>query len=174
MSDAYGFPQEPRLACHDVRQPTAGVLALAGAALTGAGLPRPADLVEVINEAIAAEDVTWPAGEHILACPPQRVFVPLHKVTVRRMVANVLANATRSAGPAASVIIEVCRQASRTLLAVEDGPGFGRFPRPPGVWPVLGGTQGPQAGRPECRRGSLGTGGCVYGCLPWPRERERE
>src|SRR5690242_13980519 len=38
--DAAKADQGLRETCHDLRQPVAGVLALAGAALTGPGLPR--------------------------------------------------------------------------------------------------------------------------------------
>jgi signal transduction histidine kinase len=195
MSDAYSFSEELRLACHDIRQATAGVLALAGAALTEARLPQdtrarldqivklaewqsdaidhclqaparratnscPTDVVEVVSEAIAAERVTWPAGELTLVWPPEPVFVPLHKVTMRRMVANLLANATRAAGPPGSVTIEVSTQDRWMLLAVEDdGPGFGRLPRRSGLGlSAVAREAVKHEGRLECGRGALGGG----------------
>jgi K+-sensing histidine kinase KdpD len=210
MSDAYGFAEELRLACHDIRQPVAGVLALAGAALTEARLPedtraclnqivklaewqsdviehwlqepahspadgRPTDVVEVINEAIAAEHVTWTAGELTLVWPPEPVFVPLHKVTTRRMVANLLANATRAAGPSGSVTIEVSRRASWMLLAVEDsGPGFGRLPKRSGYGLSAVAREAlKHHGRLECGHGRLG-GGRVSLWLPAMTSRTRE
>ena len=56
---------------------------------------------------------------------------------LRRMAANLLANATQAAGPAGSVTIEVARRGDSMLLAVEDdGPGFGRVPEVTGLaWP---------------------------------------
>jgi signal transduction histidine kinase len=209
VSDPYGLSEELRLACHDIRQPIAGVLALAGAALTEARLPddtrarlnqivklaewqsdviehwlqaparspadsRSTDVVEVINEAIAVEHVTWTAGELTLVWPPEPVFVPLHKVTMRRMVANLLANATRAAGPSGSVTIEVSRRTSRILLAIEDnGPGFGRLPRRSGFGLSAVAREAlKHHGRLECGRGSLG-GGRVSLWLPAAISRTR-
>jgi signal transduction histidine kinase len=210
MSDAYGCSEELRLACHDIRQPVAGVLALAGAALTDARLPEharaclnqivrlaewqsdviecwlqepargladggPTDVVEVVNEAIATERVTWTAGELTLLWPPEPVFVPLHKVAMRRIAANLLANATRAAGPSGSVTIEVSRTSSRILLAVEDnGPGFGRLPRRSGFGLSAVAREAlKHQGRLECGRGSLG-GGRVSLWLPAVTSRTRE
>jgi two-component system, OmpR family, sensor histidine kinase QseC len=201
MTDSYGSVQGLRQACHDIRQPIAGVLALAGAALAEAGLPEKtrirlnqivglaewqsdvighwlqaseasqpnadhADVVWVVNEAIAAERVTW-AGELTLVWPPEPVFALLHPVTLRLMAANLLANATRAAGPSGTVIIEVSRQDKRALLAVEDnGPGFGWLPRGFGLGLSAVARQAvDHQGRLECCRGSLG-GGRVSLWLP--------
>jgi C4-dicarboxylate-specific signal transduction histidine kinase len=211
VSDVYGFSEELRLACHDIRQPIAGVLALAGAALTEARLPedtrarlnqivklaewqsavvehwlqapasspadsRPTDIAEVINEATAAEQASWTSGELTLVWPSEPLFVPLHKITMCRMVANLLANATRAAGPSGSVTIEVSRRASRILLTVEDnGPGFGRLPRRSGLGlSAVAREAVKHQGKLECGRGSLG-GARVSLWLPavTPGTRER-
>jgi two-component system sensor histidine kinase KdpD len=201
MTDVYGCVAELQQACHDFRQPIAGVLALAGAALAEPGVPenvrtrlnqiielaewqsdvimhwlqapggRPvesghADVVQVVNEAMAAERVTW-TGELILSWPAEPVFVPLHSVTMRRVAANLLANATRAAGPSGTVTIEVSSQASRMLLAVEDnGPGFGRLPRGSGLGlSAVAREARAHHGRLECGRSSLG-GGRVNLWLP--------
>jgi K+-sensing histidine kinase KdpD len=201
MSSRHGWLEGLQLACHDIRQPTAGVLALAGAALTETGLPESArtrlhqiiglaewqsdviehllhepgrgradsrhtDVVRVVNEAVAAERVTW-AGELTLAWPPEPVFVPLHSVTMRRMVANLLANATRAAGPSGTITIEVSSHARRMLLAVEDdGPGFGRLPTGLGFGlSAVAREAVKHHGRLECGRSTLG-GGRVNLWLP--------
>jgi C4-dicarboxylate-specific signal transduction histidine kinase len=201
MSSTYGRLEGLQLACHDIRQPIAGVLALAGAALTETGLPESArmrlnqiiglaewqsdviehwlygpgcgpadsrhtDVVWVVNEAAAAERVTW-AGELTLVWPPESVFVSLHSVTVRRMAANLLANATRAAGPSGTVTIEVSSHARRMLLAVEDdGPGFGRLPAGLGLGLSEVAREAVEHhGRLECGRSSLG-GGRVNLWLP--------
>ena len=206
MNDAHGAVEGLRQACHDIRQPIAGVLALAEAALAEAGLPENtrtrlrqivglaewqsdviqhwlqesgvgpsdadhADVVEVVNEAVAAERVTW-AGELTLVWPPAPVFTLLHPVTLRRMAANLLANATHAAGPSGKVTIEVSRRASRVLLAVEDsGPGFGRVPTGFGIGLSAVARQALQhQGRLECGRGSLG-GGRVSLWLPLASSR---
>jgi len=192
MSSRHGWVEGLQLACHDIRQPTAGVLALAGAALTETELPESArtrlhqiiglaewqseviehwlqepgrgpadsrrtDVVQVVNEAVAAERVTW-AGDLTLVWPPEPVFVPLHSVTLRRMVANLLANATRAAGPSGTVTIEVSSHARRMLLAVEDdGPGFGRLPTDLGLGLSAVAREAVEHhGRLECGRSSLG------------------
>jgi K+-sensing histidine kinase KdpD len=201
MSSGYSWVEGLQLACHDIRQPTAGVLALAGAALTETELPESArtrlhqivglaewqsdviehwlhgpgrgsadsrhtDVVRVVNEAVAAERVTW-AGELTLVWPPELVFVSLHSVTMRRMVANLLANATRAAGPSGTVTIEVSRHARQMLLTVEDdGPGFGRLPTGFGLGLSAVAREAVEHhGRLECGRSSLG-GGRVNLWLP--------
>ena len=167
MTDSYGSVQGLRQACHDIRQPIAGVLALAGAALAEAGLPEDtrirlrqivglaewqsdviehwlqasevgqpdadhADVVRVVNEAAAAERVTW-AGELTLVWPPEPVFTLLHPVTLRRMAANLLANATRAAGPSGMVTIEVPgRIAGRCLWWRTTAPASAGFPEASG------------------------------------------
>jgi two-component system sensor histidine kinase MprB len=201
MSYAHGWSDDLREACHDLRQPIAGVLALAEAALSETGLPdnmreclnkiigltewqseviehwlwapddwssRPeeTDVLAVTMEAVAAQQVAW-AGDLTVLWPPRPVLVVLPRVTLRRMTANLLANATRAAGPSGKVTVEVSSRDTQVLLVVEDdGPGFG---------PLRGGCgRGLSAvareaiehqGRLECGRGSLG-GARVSLCLP--------
>jgi signal transduction histidine kinase len=201
MSDTYGSVHELREVCHDIRQPIAGVLALAGAALGEADLPEDTrnrleqiemlaewqshvvdtwlevsadgppgashtDVVGVVNEAIAAERLTW-AGDLTLAWPCEPLFVRPRPVILRRMTANLLANATNAAGPSGTVTIEVSRRDGRMLLAVEDdGPGFGRLSGGYGLGLSAVARQAVQhRGRLECGRGSLG-GGRVSLWLP--------
>ena len=192
MDDGYCTDEGLLQACHDLRQPIAGVLALAGAALAEADLPanvraclnqivglaerqsdvidnwlgvpaggpddaRGTDVVRVVNEAIAAQRVTW-AGEITLVWPPEPVFVPLDNVTMQRMAANLLANAARAATPSGQVTVEVSRRGSWILLVIEDnGPGFGRLPGGTGLGLSAVARQAAQhQGRLECGRGSLG------------------
>jgi signal transduction histidine kinase len=110
-----------------------------------------------VNEAAAAQQVTW-AGDLTLLWPPEPVFVGLSKVTVRRMVANLLANATRAAGSAGRVTIQVSRRTAQMLLAVEDdGPGFGRIRKGFGLGLSAVAREAIEhGGRLECGRGSLG------------------
>lgn len=192
MDYAHGCVEGLRQACHDIRQPIAGVLALAGAALTEAGLPdnarnhlnqivrlaewqsdviehwlrtpdarpprtHPTDVLGVLNEAIAAQRTTW-AGDLTLRWPSETVFTPVPEVTIRRMVANLLANATRAAGPSGRVTIEVSPPGTHVLLAVEDdGPGFGWLPKSFGLGLSAVAREAiGHRGRLECGRGSLG------------------
>lgn len=192
MDYAHGRVAGLRQACHDIRQPIAGVLALAGAALTEPDLPdnardrlkqivqlaewqsdvvehwlwapdaqpsktHPTDVLLVLNEAIAAQRTTW-AGDLNLLWPSGPVFVGLPEVTMRRMVANLLANATCAAGPSGRVTVEVSAQAMQMLLAVEDdGPGFGRLPKDFGLGlSAVARAAIEHHGRLACGRGSLG------------------
>ena len=203
MNDPYAVGDGLRQACHDIRQPIAGVLALAGATLAEEGLSDKArahleqimglaewqsdvidhwlhgaspgqpsanhthtDVIRVVNQAAAAERVTW-TGDLILVWPPEFLSVRLHPVVLRRMVANLLANATRAAGPAGTVTTEVCTQNNRMLLTVEDnGPGFGRLPGGPGLGLSAVARQAVRrGGRLECGRSSAG-GGRVSLWLP--------
>lgn len=192
MSYAHGWEDELRQACHDIRQPIAGVLALAEAALSKADLPentrefldkiialaewqsdvighwlwapddwssktQETDVLGVITEAVAAQQVTW-AGDLTILWPPGHVLVGLPRVTLRRMTANLLANATRAAGPSGRVTVEVSVRATQMLLAVEDdGPGFGLLPGGCGLGLSAVAREAIEYnGRLECGRGGLG------------------
>jgi C4-dicarboxylate-specific signal transduction histidine kinase len=144
-----------------MRQPIAGVLALAGATLTEPGLPTAArarleqiiqqaewlagmlqsrlqaaqpgepvagaDLARVISETVAAECVGSPVGVSVV-WPAEPVYASVHPMVVRRVMANVLGNAIRAAGPSGQVTIEIRSQDGRALVVVDDsGPGFGRI-----------------------------------------------
>lgn len=92
-----------------------------------------ADLLQVANETAAAECVTW-AGELRIVSPDVRVFVAVHPVLLRRMVANLLSNAVRAAGPAGTVTIEVGHEHDLALISVADtGPGFGNIQKGLGI-----------------------------------------
>jgi signal transduction histidine kinase len=206
MSDACGSVHELREVCHDIRQPIAGVLALAGAALAEADVPEDTrnrleqimmlaewqsdvietwldvsgsgpfgdgrtDVIRVVNEAAAAERLTW-AGDLVLVWPPEPVFVRPCPVILRRMTANLLANATNAAGPSGTVTIEVSRRGSHTLLEVEDdGPGFGCLCGGHGLGLSAVARQAARhRGRLECGRSSLG-GGRVRLWLPLAASR---
>lgn len=201
MSDGQGAVGGLRQVCHDLRQPVAGVFALAGAALAEAGVPESvrarleqiadlaewqsevighwleetgddqpgagrADVVRVVNEALAAERATWP-GELVFLWPAEPVFTDMHPVVLRRVVANLLANATRAAGPSGTVRVEVGCRAGWMAVAVEDsGPGFGRVFWGSGLGLRAAARQAIRhGGRVECGRGSLG-GGQVSLWLP--------
>lgn len=192
MSYAHDWPDELRQACHDLRQPIAGVLALAEAALSEADLPentreflnkiigltewqsdvighwlwapddwpsktQETDVLGVIMEAVAAQQVTW-AGDLTVLWPPGPVLVGLPRVTLRRMTANLLANATRAAGPSGRVSVQVSVRATQMLLAVEDdGPGFGLLSGGCGLGLSAVAREASEFnGRLECGRGGLG------------------
>jgi signal transduction histidine kinase len=92
-----------------------------------------ADIVHVVSEVIKAECLTWP-GELTLTSPAGPVRCLLHPVLLRRVVSNVIGNATRAAGPAGAVTVEIRLDKGLALLTVEDnGPGFGRIPSGAGL-----------------------------------------
>jgi K+-sensing histidine kinase KdpD len=215
MNDGHSPGADLREICHDIRQPIAGVLALAGAVLAEAELAQDVrsrleqivelaewqsdvvenwlevagdaapiaghtDVVRVVNAAAAAERLTW-AGGLTLIWPPEPVFIRPHPVILRRMTANLLDNATRAAGPAGTVTVEVSRWGSRMVLAVEDdGPGFGRLAYHNGLGTGHGIGLSAVArkavhygGRLECGLASLG-GGRVSLWLPLAATRPEE
>jgi signal transduction histidine kinase len=209
MSYVHGWADELREACHDIRQPIAGVLALAEAALSEATLPentreflnkiigltewqsdviehwlwarddwssktQETDVLGVITEAVAAQQVTW-AGDLTVLWPPEPVHVGLPRVALRRIIANLLANATRAAGPSGRVTVEVSVRATQMLLAVEDdGPGFGLLPVGYGLGLSAVAREAIEcSGRLECGRGGLG-GARVSLFLPIATSGKRE
>jgi signal transduction histidine kinase len=53
----------------------------------------------------------------------------VNQVDVRGIISNLLSNATRAAGPAGTVTIEISHDLGLAQLVVEDtGPGFGEIP----------------------------------------------
>lgn len=87
------------------------------------------DLRQVAHEAAATERVTWP-GDMKITGVAGPVLVAVDSVPLRRMVANLLANATRAAGPAGTVTLDIGYQRRLAMLAIEDtGPGFGKIER---------------------------------------------
>ena len=118
------------------------------------------------NKAAAAERVMWTGRADPSSGHPELIFTLLNPIILRRVAANLLANATRAAGTAGRVTIEVRRRDGRILLVVEDnGPGFGCLPRRRGLGlSAAPGRRGCQ-GRLECGRGDLG-GGRVSLWLP--------
>jgi len=187
-------------ACHDMRQPVAGVLALAGATLTEPGLPKTArarleqiieqaewladmiqnwlqadqpdesgvgaDLARVVSEAVAAGCVSSQVGVNVV-WPAEPVHASVHPVVIRRIIANVLDNAIRAAGPSGSVTIEIRSQDDRALVVVDDsGPGFGRIQAGLGLGlRAAARNVDSYGGRLECGRAPLG-GLRVSLCLP--------
>jgi signal transduction histidine kinase len=98
---------------------------------TGPGAPAgcQTNLLRVVNDAVAAERATWPGDVRIRGVTGP-VFTAVHSVPLRRAVANLLSNATRAAGPAGTVTVDVGYDRRSAVLAVEDsGPGFGKIER---------------------------------------------
>lgn len=187
-----------------MRQPVAGVFALAEAALAEPGLPHNArqrleqivemaewlsdmiqhwlraddpardatrllDLASLASEAAAGERVTYP-GKLDVVQPAEPVLTCGSRVEIRRIIANLLSNATRAAGPLGTVRMEVGYNGEdRAELIVEDsGPGFGRIQEGPGLGlRAVVRSVGKCAGAIEYGYGSLG-GVRVCVSLPMP------
>jgi signal transduction histidine kinase len=85
------------------------------------------DLRSVAHEVVDAERLTW-AGEARMVTPQEPVFAAVPPVALRRMVANLVSNAIRAAGPSGRVMVEVGSEQGGACLCVEDtGPGFGKI-----------------------------------------------
>lgn len=184
--------QRLRETCHDMRQPVAGVLTLAAAALADPGLPgvtrsyleqivnqaqsladviwqrliaeepaevrvRLTDLWQLADEAAAAERLTY-GGALDVAPHAEPVLVCVNQPDVRGIVSNLLSNATRAAGPAGSVQVEISHDSCLAQLVVEDtGPGFGKVPGGAGLgWHIMARSLARCGGKISYQRGTLG------------------
>jgi two-component system nitrate/nitrite response regulator NarL len=117
----------------------------------------PANVACVINEAVAACRLTWP-GDLSVTSPPGPVLCAQDPVILRRIISNVLSNATRAAGPSGVVAVEIKRDRSMTVVMVEDsGPGFGKIPRGHGIGLAeVASNVIRYGGKVECSRGARG------------------
>jgi len=92
------------------------------------------DLASLAAEAAAAERVTYEGELDTARVAAEPVPTCGDRVDARRIIANLLSNATRAAGPRGTVRIEVGYDDGRALLSVDDsGPGFGRIQEGPGL-----------------------------------------
>lgn len=121
---------------------------------TGSG---PANVARVVNEAVAACQLTWP-GDLSVTSAPRPVLCALDPVILRRIVSNVLSNAIRAAGPSGAVAVEIKRDRSMTVVMVEDsGPGFGKIPPGHGIGLAeVASNVIRYGGKVECSRGARG------------------
>jgi signal transduction histidine kinase len=118
---------------------------------------RVLDLTSLASEAVESELVTY-AGRLDLAWPDAPVLTRGSRVTIRRMIANLLSNATRAAGPLGHVRVETAYEQDQALLLIDDsGPGFGRIAEGSGLGlhSVARGMDG-SSGRLEYADGDLG------------------
>jgi K+-sensing histidine kinase KdpD len=117
----------------------------------------PANVACVVNEAVAACRLTWP-GDLSVTSPSRPALCALDPVILRRVISNVLSNATRAAGPSGVVAIEVKRDWNMTVVMVEDsGPGFGNIPQGHGIGLAeVASNVIRYGGKVECSRGARG------------------
>ena len=118
---------------------------------------RTANVVCVIKEALAACRLGWP-GDVSVTAPPGPVPCALPPVALRRVISNLLSNATRAAGSSGVVRVEVNRSGNMTVVIVEDsGPGFGMIPHGHGIGLAeVARNVIKYGGRLECSRGACG------------------
>jgi signal transduction histidine kinase len=118
---------------------------------------RLTDLGSLADEAAAAERVTY---EGTLEVEPhaEPVLVCVNQVEVRGIISNLLSNATRAAGPAGTVTIEISHDLGLAQLVVEDtGPGFGEIPGGTGLgWRSIARSLAICRGKISYGRGPLG------------------
>ena len=116
-----------------------------------------ANVMHVVNEAVAACRLTWP-GDLSVTSPHEPVVCAVNPVVLRRVISNVLSNATRAAGPSGVVAVEIKRDRSMTAVMVEDsGPGFGMIPPGHGIGLAeVASNVIKYGGKLECRRGARG------------------
>jgi signal transduction histidine kinase len=113
---------------------------LAGpAVVTGA---EPVDIARLVRDAVNSEQLTH--APLIGLRQPDRAprYVMATETRLRRALANVLANATRAAGPHGQVqVTEWVSGGTEVIEIVDDGPGFGSTPAGGGTGIGLGITQ---------------------------------
>lgn len=87
---------------------------------------QPVDIAALVGEAVNSEQLTY--GQQIILQQPDQAprYVMGAATRLRRALANVLANATRAAGPDGHVQVTQRVQGSAEVVEVTDnGPGFG-------------------------------------------------
>jgi signal transduction histidine kinase len=90
-------------------------------------------LTQLAAEVSAAERVTY-SGRIEFLSSAESVFIRVTRVDAGRIIANLLSNATRAAGPEGTVTVEVASDASAAKVAITDsGPGFGKIAKGKGM-----------------------------------------
>jgi signal transduction histidine kinase len=91
------------------------------------------DLAVIAEEIVAAERLVYD-GEIGFTRPGEPVLAWGDPVDIRRIIANLLGNATRAAGSPGRVQIDVRSEQETAQLTIDDsGPGFGRIPEGHGL-----------------------------------------
>lgn len=94
---------------------------------------RAYDLTSIASEAAQAEQLTY-QGDLDVQRNRRDMCVRGNRIELRRVIANLLSNATRAAGPEGRVVVQLRRTGDRVVLTVDDtGPGFGLIRRGAGL-----------------------------------------
>lgn len=124
------------------------------------------DLAFLAEEIAAAERLVF-EGEIVFSRPSEPVLTWGDPADIRRIIVNLLGNATRAAGSLGKVEIDVRNEQQTAQLTIDDsGPGFGRIPEGHGLGlQSVARSIGRYEGSVEYGCGSLG-GVRVRLCLP--------
>jgi signal transduction histidine kinase len=136
------------------------------------GDPHPKDCVRLLDLAFLAEEIAAAErlvyeGEIGFTRPSKPVLTWGDRVDIRRIIVNLLGNATRAAGSLGKVQIDVRSEQETAQLIIDDsGPGFGGIPEGHGLGlQSVARSIGRYEGSIDYGRGSLG-GVRVRLCLP--------
>jgi len=115
------------------------------------------DLAFLAGEIAAAERLVY-EGEIVFACPSEAVLTWGDPADIRRIIVNLLGNATRAAGSLGKVQVDVRNERDMAQLTIDDsGPGFGRIPEGHGLGlQSVARSIGRYDGSIDYGRGSLG------------------
>jgi C4-dicarboxylate-specific signal transduction histidine kinase len=91
------------------------------------------DLTRIAIDAVAAAQATY-RGDLRLQLSGGNLDIFASPIELRRVIANLLSNAIRAAGPQGQVVVELRSAGDQVLLTVDDnGPGFGLIRRDVGL-----------------------------------------
>ena len=94
-----------------------------------ADAPLPTDLGRLASDVVASEQLTYQGEAGQVLKPASPVLADVGRVDARRMMANLLSNAIRAAGPDGQVTLRIASDEGCGVLVVEDdGPGLARIP----------------------------------------------
>lgn len=125
--------------------------------------PHPEDRVRLLDLAFLAEEIAAAErlvyeGEIVFTRPSEPVLTWGDQQDIRRIIVNLLGNATRAARPLGKVQIDVRNEQETAQLTIDDsGPGFGRIPEGHGLGlQSVARSIGRYEGSIDYGRGSLG------------------
>lgn len=103
-------------------------------ALAESGTPEPVDIGVLVADLVASERLTYRGRITLEHEGRQARYVVAPATRLRRALANVLANATRAAGPDGNVhLVERADGGTEIIEIADDGPGFGQVAQAHGI-----------------------------------------